>query len=269
MNCRECIFVPEGKNKLKKNEKNSETEWNFIIGEKDMKHNLLSLIGAAAAAILLTGCGTTTEYVDSNDTTAAVKNKNHMSSSDWVVATEKLGNSLLTSAEFAAFLSDYAQDAAEKLKSAEAEGEKISARERRTASRPLLMLSEIENRTDEHIETQLLTERLRELLFNSGKVRFTTYAAGRGQHIDQATGQARDLAKDKNIRKRTRMGKGKVNAYDLSLSGTIIKQRAADGRAREISYMFTLTLTDNETGEGVWAKTYELKRQHVQSAFGY
>ena len=234
-----------------------------------MKRRLFLLPGTAAALILLAGCGTTSEYVDSNDTTVAVKNNNRMSSSDWVIATEKLGNSLLTSAEFAAFLKDYADDAAEKLKKAEAGGEKISARERRTAMRPLLMLSEIENRTDEHIETQLLTERLRELLFNSGKVRFTTYAAGAGQHIDQATAQARDLARDPNIKRRTRMRTGKVNAYDLSLSGTIIKQRAASGRAREISYMFTLTLTDNDSGEGVWAKTYELKRQHTRSAFGY
>ena len=233
-----------------------------------MKHYHL-LPAGAALLVLLSGCGTTTEYVDSNDTTAAVKNTNRMSSSDWVVATEKLGNSLLTSAEFAAFLKDYADDAADKLKKAEAAGEKISARERRTAMRPLLMLSEIENKTDEHIETQLLTERLRELLFNSGKVRFTTYAAGKGQHIDNATAQARELRHDPNLKKRTRMKKGKVNAYDLSLGGTIIKQRAASGRAREISYMFTLTLTDNESGEGVWAKTYELKRQHTKSAFGY
>lgn len=233
-----------------------------------MKHICLVLIGTAAA-ILLTGCGTTSEYVDSGDTTAAVKNKNRMSSSDWVVATEKLGNSLLTSAEFTAYLSDYAADAAEQLKEAEAGGEKLTAREKRTALRPLLMLSKIENKTDEHIETQLLTERLRELLLTSGKVRFTTYAAGQGQQIDKASAQARDLAYDPNIKKRTRMEKGKVNAYNLSLGGTIIKQRAADGRAREISYMFTLTLTDSETGEGVWAKTYELKRQHTQSAFGY
>ena len=235
-----------------------------------MKLNHLAIIGTAAAALFLTGCGTTSDYVDANDTTAAVKNKNRMSSSDWIVATEKLGNDLLVSAEFAAFLRDYAQDAAEKMKKAEAEGEQISARERRTASRPLLMLSEIENRTDEHIETPLLTERLRELLFNSGKVRFTTYAAGRGQHVDQATAQARDMGTaDKNIKRRNRLKKNQVNAYDLSLSGIIIKQKAEAGRAREISYLFTLTLTDNETGEGVWAKTFELKRQHKQSAFGY
>ena len=234
-----------------------------------MKINHFAILGTAALVMLTAGCGTTSDYVDANDTTAAVKNKNSMSSSDWIVATEKLGSQLLASPEFAAFLRDYAEDAAENLKKVQAGGEKISARERRTAMRPLLMLSTIENKTDEHIETQLLTDRLRELLFKSGKVRFTTYAAGQGQQIDRATAQARDLAYDPNVKKRTRMKKGRVNAYDLSLSGTIIKQRAASGRAREISYLFTLTLTDNDSGEGVWAQTYELKRQHVKSAFGY
>ena len=234
-----------------------------------MKLNYLTLAGTAAAMILLTGCGTTSDYVDANDTTAAVKNRNWMSSSDWIVATEKLGNQLLASPEFAAFLRDYAEDAEKKLQDAKTGGENISARERRTATRPLLMLSTIENKTDEHIETQLLTDRLRELLFKSGKVRFTTYAAGQGQQIDGATAGARDLARDPNIKRRTRMRQGRVNAYDLSLGGTIIKQRAASGRAREISYFFTLTLTDNDSGEGVWAQTYELKRQHIRSAFGY
>ena len=233
-------------------------------------HLQLAIVTAAAALIMTSGCGTTSDYVDANDTTTAVKNKNRMSSSDWIVATEKLGNKLLASPEFAAFLQDYAKDAEDKLNKAQAAGEKITAREKRTALRPLLMLSTIENKTDEHIETQLLTERLRELLFKSGKVRFTTYAAGAGQHVDQATAQARDLGyNDPNIKKRTRMKQGKVNAYDLSLSGTIIKQTAQSGRAREMSFLFTLTLTDNETGEGVWAQTYELKRQHIESAFGY
>ena len=47
-----------------------------------MKLNYLTLAGTAAAMILLTGCGTTSTYVDANDTTAAVKNSYWMSSSD-------------------------------------------------------------------------------------------------------------------------------------------------------------------------------------------
>ena len=80
-----------------------------------MKITQLVIFGVAAA-FLTAGCATSSEYVDSSDTTVAVKNKNRMSSSDWVIATEKLGNDLLTSAEFAAFLRDYAEDATENMK---------------------------------------------------------------------------------------------------------------------------------------------------------
>ena len=46
-----------------------------------MKINHLAILGTAALVMLTAGCGTTSDYVDANDTTAAVKNKNSMSSS--------------------------------------------------------------------------------------------------------------------------------------------------------------------------------------------
>ncbi len=227
------------------------------------------MILGGAAAMLLAGCGTSSEYVDSTDTTIAVKNKTAMSSSDWVIISQQAGNAMLSSREFAEFLQDYQADAEKKLQAARAAGEQLSAREERTAKKPLLMLSDITNNTDEHIDSKLMTERLREVLFNSGKVRFTTYAAGSTQAVDAATAQARDLARDPNIKQRTALQRGKVNAYDLSLSGTIIKQTAQDGRSNELSYFFSLQLTDNETGQGVWTYTKEIKRQHLQGAFGW
>lgn len=33
--------------------------------------------------------------------------------------------------------------------------------------------------------------------------------------------------------------------------------------------MFSLTLTDNVTGEGVWTATKEIKRQYTQGGFGW
>ena len=234
-----------------------------------MKINRFLIGGSAALLVLLSGCGTTSDYVDATDTQAAVKNKDRMSSSDWVVITKEAGNQLLASQPFVEYLQAYAIDAENELKKAEASGQKVSTREKLNIRKPLLMLSTIENKTDEHIETQLLTERLRELLFNSGKVRFTTYAAGKGQSIDSATSDARELRHDKNMNKRTVMKRGKVRAYDLSLSGTIIKQRARDGRDREISYTFSLSLTDNVTGEGVWTYTKEIKRQYRRGGIGF
>lgn len=227
------------------------------------------LAGGAVAAVVLSGCGTSSTYVDATDTTIAVKNKDRMSSSDWVVITQEAGNALLSSPLFNDYLAAYKLDAEKNLRELEAAGEEFSAREKLSVMKPLLMLSTIQNNTSEHIDSRLLTERLREILFNSGKVRFTTYAAGAGQTIDSATADARDLAHDPNVNQRTVMKKGKVNAYDLSLGGAIIKQTAVDGRANEISYTFTLTLTDNVTGEGVWTYTKEIKRQHLQGGLGW
>ena len=231
---------------------------------------IITVIPAGCAALaLLAGCATSSEYVDASDTTIAVKNKDRMSSSDWVIISQEAGNALLSSPLFAEYLEAYRIDAEKALKKAEAAGEELSTREKMTAMKPLLMLSTIQNNTSEHIDAKLMTERLREVLFNSGKVRFTTYAAGEGQSIDSATAAARQLQHDPNVNKRTLMKKGKVNAYDLSLAGVIIKQTAQDGRANELSYTFSLTLTDNNTGEGVWAYTKEIKRQHMQGGFGW
>ncbi len=234
-----------------------------------MKINYLAVCGFSAVALLVGGCATQSDYVDANDTTIAVKNKDRMSSSDWVLITQEAGNALLNSPLFEEYLTAYKIDSETHLKEAEAAGETLSTREKLTASKPLLMLSTIQNNTSEHIDSKLLTERLREVLFNSGKVRFTTYAAGEGQSIDAATADARQLKSDPNVRKSTVAKKGKVNAYDLSLSGAIIKQTAKDGRANELSYTFSLTLTDTDTGEGVWTYTKEIKRQHKQGGLGW
>ena len=233
-----------------------------------MKIKHIAIVGVTAA-ILTAGCATEATYTDSGDTTTAVVSGNHMSSSDWTLAVEKLGGDMLTSQEFTEYLADFAKDAEAQLKKDEAAGKTFTSRERRNALKPILMLSTIENKTGEHIETQVLTERLREIVFKSGQVRFTTYAGGDGQHIDQASRQSRDVKFDRNVKRDTLMKKNKVNSYNLSLGGTIIKQRAASGRARETSYLFTLTLTDSSSGEGVWAKTFELKRQHMRGALGY
>ena len=232
-----------------------------------LHYSLLML--SAAGLLLASGCATSSDYVEATDTTIAVKNVDRMSSSDWVVITQEAGKALLNAPLFDEYLTAYKIDAEQTIQEAEKAGKPLSTREKLNVRKPLLMLSTIQNNTSEHIDSRLLTERLREILFNSGKVRFTSYAAGEGQSLDAATAAVRTLQNDPNINQSTVAKKGKVNAYDLSLSGTIIKQSAQDGRDREISYTFSLILTDNVTGEGVWAYTREIKRQNRQGIFGY
>lgn len=232
-----------------------------------LRYSLLML--SATGLLLASGCATSSDYVEATDTTVAVKNVDRMSSSDWVVITQEAGQALLNSPLFDEYLAAYKIDAEQTILDAAQAGKLLTTREKLNVRKPLLMLSTIQNNTSEHIDSRLLTERLREILFNSGKVRFTSYAAGEGQSIDGATAAVRTLQHDPNVNQSTVAKKGKVNAYDLSLSGSIIKQSAQAGRDREISYTFSLILTDNVTGEGVWAYTREIKRQNRQGIFGY
>ncbi|MBQ4106587.1 MAG: hypothetical protein IJC73_03300 [Lentisphaeria bacterium] len=232
-----------------------------------LRYSLLML--SATGLLLASGCATSSDYVEATDTTVAVKNVDRMSSSDWVVITQEAGQALLNSPLFDEYLAAYKIDAEQTILDAAQAGKPLTTREKLNVRKPLLMLSTIQNNTSEHIDSRLLTERLREILFNSGKVRFTSYAAGEGQSIDGATAAVRTLQHDPNVNQSTVAKKGKVNAYDLSLSGSIIKQSAQAGRDREISYTFSLILTDNVTGEGVWAYTREIKRQNRQGIFGY
>lgn len=232
------------------------------------KQPILSMAVAMGIAVIATGCATNSDYVDATDTTAAIKNKTTMSSSDWLIATEELSKNLLSSPLFDEYLQEYRVTARRNYQKQHPDvpRDEIPA----SALRPLLMLSTIENRTSEHIDTRLLTERLREVLFNSAKVRFTTYAAGAGQSRDEATAGARDLIDDPNVdRSGEALKRNTVKAYDLSLGGVIIKQKATEGKDREISYAFSLTLTNNRTGEGVWTKVYELKRQDRRGGIGW
>lgn len=232
-----------------------------------MKKTMSGLMTMAAlGAAVLTGCVTPSRYVDENNTEHAVKNVQSMSSSDWVVATNAAAQSLLTSPLFQEFLTEYANQARIRWAADSAnQGKVMPAR----LARPVLMLNYIQNNTGEHIDTKLLTERLREILFNSGRVRFTTYVAGTEQIADTATGYAREMASDPNVNQQTVKKQGKVNAYDLSLNGVIIKQSARARGAQEVSFTFSLTLTDNDTGEGVWAYTKEVKRQQGRNTVGW
>ena len=87
---------------------------------------LIPLIPVGCAALaLLAGCATSSEYVDASDTTIAVKNKDRMSSSDWVIISQEAGNALLSSPLFAEYLEAYRIDAEKAMKKAEAAGKMV------------------------------------------------------------------------------------------------------------------------------------------------
>jgi penicillin-binding protein activator len=115
----------------------------------------------------------------------------------------------------------------------------------------IVMLSRIENRTSQHVDTALLTQNIRIALSQSGKAAFTT-AVGAGGPEDAATMAVRDLRESDEFAQDTIAARGTVIAPDLSLSGRIIQQNTYAGNQRQAAYTFQLTLTNLKMGIAIW-----------------
>lgn len=168
-----------------------------------------------------------------------------------MLMSERLLSNLFSSSDFSSYLHRYAKNAAAKLN-----GQKISAWDKRAAQRPLLMFHGIENRTGEKFrDLRFVSDRIVETLFRSEMVGISA-SAGIGGHVmpDGYRSIVRDLSYDPYIRRSRefKKTKQKLRSYELALSGTLIKRQSAPGKT---SYLMTLTLIDNSTGEQVWTQT--------------
>lgn len=115
----------------------------------------------------------------------------------------------------------------------------------------IVMLSRIENRTSQHVDTSLLTQNIRIVLSQSGKAAFTT-AVGAGGAEDAASMQVRQLRDSEEFAQDSVAGRGTMIAPDLSVSGRIIQLMTYVGNQRQAAYTFQLTLTDLRTGIAIW-----------------
>ena len=131
--------------------------------------------------------------------------------------------------------------------------------------RILVYVGDVENRTSEHIDTQGITDDMREALLNSGKFRMSANRQGQ----DEITGQV-DFQQSGRVSAETAKAYGAQLGADMVLYGTLRSLSQEDKRSIEnlgtktenLSYQFSLTLTDITTGEDVWIQS-ELSLIHI------
>ena len=116
---------------------------------------------AGTVLVLLAGCGSGPRIMDADDTSSNPRSMRQIVSEDWVEISRKGSDALLASPVFDNYLQAYREDAESAYIKAHP-GAAVPASVRRAT--PLLMLSVIRNNTDEHINTQLMTERISERL---------------------------------------------------------------------------------------------------------
>lgn len=127
---------------------------------------------------------------------------------------------------------------------------------------PVVIVQSIENRSDEHIDTQALTEFMEAELVNSGKVRFIE--KGRRQEVLDELAFHNSGAVGKETKKST----GKMKGADFMLAGAISSQVHGEGGTKTVSYQTQMKFIDIESTEIVWTDKHEIKKKFKRAGAG-
>ncbi|MBR9789366.1 MAG: penicillin-binding protein activator LpoB [Vibrionaceae bacterium] len=174
-------------------------------------------LAAATAAIMLSGCKTTTSYIDASDSTTNVVAA--LSYADFSKAANEMADEIVANQ----LMSHPQSDA---------------------GGRYIIYVSSIENDTMQRIDTDQLAKGIRVKMLQSGKFLVTT-AFGE----DDATTKMRQLKDSKMVKKSSVKGDNQVMAPDFSLSGKIMQRNATlDNGDTRIEYYFQLSMTNINNG---------------------
>lgn len=130
--------------------------------------------------------------------------------------------------------------------------------------KPIVIVDEIANRTDEHIDTKALTEFMQDELINSGKVRFLN-AEKRKQILEEIKYQNSGTTAENSKKKL-----GKQIGADFMLGGAISNSVHSQdkGGLKTVTYQTALNFTDLETTEIVWSGKELIKKRFKRSGAG-
>ena len=132
-----------------------------------------------------------------------------------------------------------------------------------TRKKPVVIVADIENRTDEHIDTKALTEFIRDELINSGKVRFLN-----NQQRDKLLAEIK-YQNSGMVEAKTRKKAGRQIGADFMLSGSISSSVHTRDGLKTVTYQTALTLTNLETSEISWSGKKLIKKRFERSSFGW
>jgi penicillin-binding protein activator len=199
---------------------------------------LLACSAAAAPAVFfLAGCDTApteAKYVAS-DSTNTIVSLDQINIQDWNQAAEKMVASLLTSGVL----------------------------ERAPQQPALMAISRIINNTQQQIDTDSLTKKIRVALNQSGKVVTTTTMGLGGNAEDPMAKEAAQMNAMMNGEKQ------KTTLPYYTLSGKLLEDRARAGNTRQVTYTFQLSLTTVKDGIAVWEDEKQITKQGKRPSVGF
>lgn len=127
---------------------------------------------------------------------------------------------------------------------------------------PLVMITQLQNKTSEHIDTQSVMDMVRVELMNSGKVLFVDKEARddiKGEYDYQDTGM---------VSKDTKKGPGKQEGADYILNGRLDSIVQEVGKDKTVYYKVTLNLTSLERNVIVWSGYKQIRKIYKKKSVG-
>ena len=201
--------------------------------------NIFSLTTVLIATLVASGCASnqpafSSGNVSYGDTKATETLTNEIGLTDFQMMAETMTTSLLTSPLIAS-----------------------------SKQKPTITISNIKNKTSEHIDTRAIGLKIRTLLSKSQAVRFMGDKADESHALTelQRQGQSGRYKASKSVK----MGNAEGAKYTLYGEITSIVKRADD--IKNIDYILNLTLEDLDSSEIVWTDEKEIRKTSERSTF--
>lgn len=120
---------------------------------------------------------------------------------------------------------------------------------------PIVMVTRLQNKTSEHIDTQSITDMFTVELTNSGKVTFVDKAA----REDMA--EEYDYQGSGMVSRESQKGKGGQIGADFIMNGRLDSIVQEVGKDKTVYYKLTMNLTNLKTGLIQWTGQKQLRKQ--------
>ena len=127
---------------------------------------------------------------------------------------------------------------------------------------PVVLVTSLQNKTSEHIDTQSIMDMVKIELINSGKVQFVDKEA-RGDMAEEYEYQ------QENASAETAKQKGNQTGADFILNGrldSIVQQAGSD---KSVYYKVTLNLTNLKSGLIVWGGQKQIRKRYEKQRVGW
>lgn len=127
---------------------------------------------------------------------------------------------------------------------------------------PIVMVTNLQNKTSEHIDTQSITDMFTVDLMKSGKVSFIDKAAR------EDIANEYDYQDSGMVSRETKKGKGGQTGADFIMNGRLDSIIQEAGKDKTVYYKLTMNLTNLKTGVIVWTDQKQMRKQFKKKRVG-